>query len=95
MAMQVAMLLDAADKRGQAFEAVDKSLLTQEIERPVDRGRGGRAALGAQAFEQVVGTSGTVGFQDQAEHMAAQPGQAGAALVAQRLGPVEQGCGAG
>jgi len=86
----VAVFFDAADEGGEALEAVDEALFAEEIEGAVDGGGGGGAAAFTEAFEEVVGAGGAVAFEDEAEDLAAQAGEAGAALFAQGLGAVEQ-----
>ena len=95
MVMRVAELLDAADERGEPFNTVHKALCLQEFQGTVNGGRRGGAAAFAQPVEQFVGAGGGGGVEHQAEHLAAQAGQARAALSAQRLGAVEQPRGAG
>ena len=91
----VAVFFDAADEGGEALEAVDEALFAEEIEGAVDGGGGGGAAAFTEAFEEVVGAGGAVAFEDEAEDLAAQAGEAGAALFAQGLGAVEQCRGPG
>ena len=87
--MVVAVGIDATDEGGEPFEAMDKALFLEEFEGAVDGGGSGGAALGAQPVEQVVGSSGGAGFEDEAENVTAQPSQAGAAVRAFGLGLVE------
>ena len=93
--MVVAVGVDATHEGGEAFEPVDEAVFLQEFQRAVNRRGGGRAALDAQAIEQVVGPSGGAGVEDEAKYLAAQAGQAGATGGAPRLSAVEPGFDAG
>ena len=92
MGARAAVHVDAADEGRHPLQPVHQSLVQQEFQRAIYGGRGAAAAPGAQPVEQLIGPHRGLGFQHEAEHVAAQRGQPGAALGAQRRRTVQQGC---
>ena len=81
---------DTADKGGKPLHTVDQAVLEQEIERPIDRGRGCTAPGLAQLVEQVIGAGRRCRIQDHAEDVPAQFRQPGTAMLADRFGAIQQ-----
>jgi hypothetical protein len=75
----------AADEGVARFDAVDQALLDEELERAIDRGRLGAAAVGAQGLQELKGADRGMALPDQFQHPPADIGQPRAALTAQRL----------
>ena len=78
--------IGAADIGVQAFDPMDKTLLDQEIERPIDRERGDAFALDRHVVQDGVGAARPVPAPDQLKHLPPDGGQARAARGAELLG---------
>ena len=91
----VVLIRDTADEGGQAFQFVDQALFLQEFQGAIYRGWGSAVAGAAQLVQQVVGSGWCLAVQDQAEHLAAQIGQAHAAGFADDVGAGQQCLGPG
>ncbi len=77
----------AADKGVERGDAVHQAVFQEEIQRPVDGGRRGTAAVFlAQHAEDVVGAQRPVALPDQLQHTLAQGSQAQPLLQAELLG---------
>ncbi|MBL0932706.1 MAG: hypothetical protein IBJ15_21680 [Alphaproteobacteria bacterium] len=72
----------AADIGVERFDAVDEPDFHQEIECSIDRRRGGRAAIGFQAFEHGISADRAMACPHEFQHPAAQFGETLAALGA-------------
>ena len=88
--MVVRRPIDAADERRQPLDPVHKPLFLQELQRPIDRRRGGPRAIGAQPVEQIIGPGRRLAFQHQPEHLPPQRGQLCSALLAEQAGAVQR-----
>src|SRR5262245_32838469 len=76
----------ASYKSVQAFDLVDEALLQQELQGPVDRGRGGRLGiLRSQPVEQGIGADRYMAVPDHLEDPPAQGGHFGAPFLANDL----------
>ena len=62
--------MDAGDERVAAFDAVDQSLLAQEIQRPVNRDRRRGDVVAFQPVNDLVGAEGTMARQQRLEDVA-------------------------
>src|SRR5262249_4137889 len=79
----------AADEGVARFQAMDEALFKQEIERALDRRRGGAAAVALQGLEQRIGPDGRMAAPDEFQHASADVGEPGPALFAQHRRAVE------
>src|SRR5215472_60911 len=86
----VLLRLRAADIGVQGFQPVDEALGDEEIERPVDggRGRGTHPRLAMEGLQNRIGADGLVLAPDDLEHAAPDGRQAGPAAGADGFGPV-------
>ena len=77
----------------ERLDAMHQSLLDQEVQRAIDRGRPGRGVLGSQPVEQIIGLQSAAGVGNDLQHPLANGGKAHAAFaaLAQRL--LHQGLG--
>lgn len=82
----------AANERIGLFEAMNQPVRKQEVQSPVDGGRGGRTALGAQRVQKRVRAHGFMALPHQFQHPPPQFRELGAspptALLGRRQGAV-------
>src|SRR5262249_15164853 len=77
----------AADEGAERFDAVNETVIEQELESAVGRRRRRGPAVATQRIEDVVGADGGVAVPDQLEDAPAQRREPAAALRAHRGGP--------
>ena len=80
----------ACDELIGACNAMGQPLFDQEVERPIDRRRGGGGVHGAYAIEQIVGFQPARFVEQQTENFTADGRKARATLFAPQCGIVEQ-----
>jgi hypothetical protein len=78
--------MGAADKRIQRRDAVNKAILLEEIQRPVNRRRRGVMAIPGKHGQNIVSTQGAMGLPDQLKHPFTGGGQAGIPALADAAG---------
>ena len=95
MVVPMPEFLDAADERRQPLYPVHQALFLQELQRAIHGRRRRRPAPRPQPVQQLVRPGRRPGLQHQAQHLPPQPGQPRAALLAHRLGAIQQPGGVG
>src|ERR1043165_2176228 len=84
------VIVDAGEERVAAFNAMHEALGGEEVERAIDRDRGGARTAGRDEVDDLVGAERLVAGAEHLEHVTAHRGQALAAFRAQRLGMLER-----
>jgi len=80
----------AADEGVEALDPVDQALFHQEVQRPVDRRRRRPLFALPEVVEDRIGADRAVAGPDQLQHPAAERGQSGPTLGANRFGQTQR-----